>query len=113
MDVTGEKVVPLRCPDPDVVRASLQKLVDKGIKSLAVVFFSSYVYPDHERVVGDIAKSMGCFAEISLSHEVMSMVKPVPCGHTACAAAYLTPKITEYLARGSTTASRPTSSWTS
>ena len=49
-------------------------------------------------MVGEIAKSMGCFSEISLSHEVMSMVKMVPRGHTACAAAYLTPKITEYLA---------------
>ena len=49
-------------------------------------------------MVGEIAKSMNCFTEISLSHEVMSMVKLVPRGHTACAAAYLTPKITEYLA---------------
>ena len=67
--MTGKKVVPLRRPDPDAVQASLQKLADKSIKSLAVIFFHSYVYPDHERVVGDIAKSMGCFAEISLSHE--------------------------------------------
>jgi len=40
---------------------------------------------------------MGCFDEISLSSEVMAMVKMVPRGHTACAAAYLTPKITSYL----------------
>lgn len=73
-------------------------LADKGIKSLAIVFLHSYVYPEHEKMVGEIAKSMGCFSEISLSHEVMSMVKLVPRGHTACAAAYLTPKITEYLA---------------
>jgi 5-oxoprolinase (ATP-hydrolysing) len=73
-------------------------LADKGIKSLAVVFLHSYVYPEHEKLVGEIAKSMNCFSEISLSHEVMSMVKLVPRGHTACAAAYLTPKITEYLA---------------
>mmetsp|Transcript_13895 Transcript_13895/g.25374 ORF Transcript_13895/g.25374 Transcript_13895/m.25374 type:complete len:1378 (-) Transcript_13895:162-4295(-) len=96
--VTGEKVIPLRCPDADEIRASLQKLADKGIQSIAVVFLHSYVYPEHETMVGDIAKSMGCFSEISLSHEVMSMVKLVPRGHTACAAAYLTPKITEYLA---------------
>ncbi|KAL7541994.1 hypothetical protein ACHAXR_011416, partial [Thalassiosira sp. AJA248-18] len=96
--ITGEKVIPLRTPDADDIRASLQKLADKGIQSLAIVFLHSYVYPEHEKLVGDIAKSMGCFSEISLSHEVMAMVKLVPRGHTACAAAYLTPKITEYLA---------------
>jgi len=96
--ITGEKIIPLRTPDANAVRASLQILADKGIKSLAIVFLHSYVYPEHEKMVGDIAKSMNCFSEISLSHEVMSMVKLVPRGHTACAAAYLTPKITEYLA---------------
>ena len=96
--ITGEKVIPIRTPDADAVRTSLRTLADKGIKSLAVVFLHSYVYPEHETMVGEIAKSMNCFSEISLSHEVMSMVKLVPRGHTACAAAYLTPKITEYLA---------------
>lgn len=96
--VTGEMVIPLRIPNANDVRASLQTLADKGIRSLAIVFLHSYVYPEHEKFVGEIAKSMGCFTEISLSHEVMSMVKLVPRGHTACAAAYLTPKITEYLA---------------
>ena len=95
--VTGEKIISLRAPDADAIRASLQKLADKGIRSLAIVFLHSYVYPEHEKMVGDIAKSMGFFSEISLSHEVMSMVKMVPRGHTACAAAYLTPKIKEYL----------------
>jgi len=96
--VTGEKVIPIQTPDPNAVRASLQMLADRGIKSLAIVFLHSYVYPEHEKMVGEIAKSMNCFTEISLSHEVMSMVKLVPRGHTASAAAYLTPKITEYLA---------------
>ncbi|KAL9190728.1 hypothetical protein ACHAXT_000434 [Thalassiosira profunda] len=96
--ITGEKVIPLQAPDADAVRVSLQQLAEQGIQSLAVVFLHAYVYPEHEKLVGEIAKSMGCFTEISLSHEVMSMVKMVPRGHTACAAAYLTPKITEYLA---------------
>lgn len=96
--LTGEIVIPLRIPDADKIREDLQELADKGIKSLAIVFLHAYIYPEHERIVGDVAKSMGCFTEISLSHEVMSMVKLVPRGHTACAAAYLTPKISEYLA---------------
>ena len=95
---TGEIVIPLRIPDTHKIRQDLQELADKGIKSLAIVFLHAYVYPEHERIVGDVARSMNCFTEISLSHEVMSMVKLVPRGHTACAAAYLTPKISEYLA---------------
>jgi len=96
--VTGEKVIPLQAPDVDAVRASLQKLADKGIQSVAIVFIHSYVFPEHEKIVAAVAKSMACFTEISMSHEVMAMVKMVPRGQTACAAAYLTPKITEYLA---------------
>lgn len=96
--VTGEKVMPLRRPDPDAIRSSLQQLADKAIRSFVIGFLHSYVFPDQERMVGDIAKSMGYFSETSLSHEVISMVKLVPRGHTACAAAYLTPKITKYLA---------------
>eukprot|EP00804_Cyclotella_cryptica_P010638 CCRYP_005455-RA/>CCRYP_005455-RA protein AED:0.11 eAED:0.12 QI:0/0/0/1/0.66/0.57/7/0/945 len=48
-------------------------------------------------MVGRIAHEMGCFHEIALSHQVMSMVKMVPRGHTACALGYLTPKIRQYL----------------
>ena len=95
--ITGEQIIELQKPDPEAVRASLQTLADKGIKSLAVVFLHAYVYPEHELLVGDIAKQMNCFTEISLSHQVMSMVKIVPRGHTACASAYLTPKIRDYL----------------
>jgi 5-oxoprolinase (ATP-hydrolysing) len=95
--ITGEEVIELISPDPTVVRASLQSLADKGIQSLAVVFLHSYVYPQHELIVGRIAEEMNCFTEIALSHKVMAMVKMVPRGHTACASAYLTPKIRQYL----------------
>ncbi len=95
--MTGEKVMSLHRPDPDAVRVSLQKLANKGIKSLAVVFFHSYayVYPGHERVVEDIAKYMGCFAEISLSHEVRGVVRVVRCGNSASTTVYLTRQSTE------------------
>eukprot|EP00956_Cyclotella_meneghiniana_P022660 scaffold43116_cov41-Cyclotella_meneghiniana.AAC.1 len=96
--ITGEEVIELATPDPEAVRTSLQSLADKGIKSLAVVFLHSYVYPEHELIVGRIAQEMNVFTEIALSHKVMAMVKMVPRGHTACASAYLTPKIQQYLA---------------
>ena len=54
--------------------------------------------PEHEILIGDLAASMQCFSQISLSHQTMPMVKLVSRGHTTSAAAYLTPKITTYLA---------------
>lgn len=42
--------------------------------------------------MGEAAKALG-FSQVSLSNEVMQMVKMVPRGFTATADAYLTPKI--------------------
>lgn len=53
-------------------------------------------YVEHELTVGRIAKEVG-FEHVSLSHEVMPMVKIVPRGFTACADAYLTPHIKKYV----------------
>lgn len=55
-----------------------------------------YSYVEHELTVGRIAKEVG-FEHVSLSHEVMPMVKIVPRGFTACADAYLTPHIKKYV----------------
>uniref|UniRef100_A0AAQ5YX05 5-oxoprolinase, ATP-hydrolysing n=1 Tax=Amphiprion ocellaris TaxID=80972 RepID=A0AAQ5YX05_AMPOC len=50
----------------------------------------------HERAVGSLALRLG-FTQVSLSSEVMPMVRAVPRGYTVCADAYLTPKIRQYL----------------
>jgi 5-oxoprolinase (ATP-hydrolysing) len=96
--ITGEKVLIEQVPDMKVVKQELERLRDAGITSLAVALMHAYTFSDHEKMIGDLAKSMNCFEQISLSHETMPMIKLVPRGHTTCAAAYLTPKITTYLA---------------
>lgn len=96
--ITGEDVQILQKPDLDQVRQQLESLRDAGITALAVCLLHAYVYPEHEKLIGEVAASMGCFSQISLSHAVMPMVKLVSRGHTTSAAAYLTPKITTYLA---------------
>ncbi|XP_053402483.1 5-oxoprolinase-like [Mercenaria mercenaria] len=78
------------------LREDLQKLLNKGITSLAVVLMHSYIYDAHERKVGAIAREMG-FTQVSLSSVVMPMVRIVPRGYTACADAYLTPHIKKYI----------------
>lgn len=96
--VTKEKVLIEKAPDLDVIKQELERLRDAGITALAIAFQHAYTYGEHEKMVGSLAASMDCFEQISLSHVVMPMVKLVPRGHTTCAAAYLTPKITSYLA---------------
>ncbi|QLL32484.1 hypothetical protein HG536_0C06540 [Torulaspora globosa] len=93
---SGEVVRVLKVPDVNEVRSSLQLIYDSGIRSLAVAFLHSYTYPQHERLVGDIAKEIG-FQHISLSSEVSPMIKYLPRAHSAVADAYLTPVIKKYL----------------
>ncbi|CAH1778849.1 unnamed protein product [Owenia fusiformis] len=78
------------------LKADLQGILDKGIRSLAVVLMHSYTYDAHERAIRDLAEKMG-FTQVSLSSEVMPMVRIVPRGFTACADAYLTPCIKRYV----------------
>lgn len=58
--------------------------------------FYSYTFAEHERRVGQLAEEMG-FTHVSLSSEVMPMVKAVPRGFTTAADAYLTPVIKRYV----------------
>ncbi|VDM45575.1 unnamed protein product [Toxocara canis] len=91
-----EEVFVEKAVDEGLVKQQLKWIYDKGIRSLAVVFLHSYKYPNHEKQVGEIAAKMG-FSNISLSSDVMPMIKIVPRGYTACADAYLTPKIRDYI----------------
>lgn len=63
------------------LKKDLQSLLSEGIKSLAVVLLHSYTFNDHEKEVGQLAKEMG-FTHVSLSSEVMPMVRIVPRGYT-------------------------------
>lgn len=56
----------------------------------------SYTFPKHEERVGKLAREMG-FKHVSMSSEVMPMVKAVPRGFTTAADAYLTPVIARYV----------------
>lgn len=96
--LTGEEIQVLQEPNLDSIKVELEKLRDQGVTALAICLMHAYTYDAHEQAIGKLAESMGCFSQISLSSEVMPMVKLVSRGHTCSAAAYLTPKITTYLA---------------
>lgn len=94
--LSGEAVRILARPDEENIRKDLQKLYDDGFKSIAVCLMHSYTFPDHEKLVGKLAGEIG-FTHISLSSQLMPMIKLVPRATSATADAYLTPEIRRYI----------------
>ncbi len=94
--VTGEEFIVLQPPELSGLQAALQQAREAGIEAVAVVLLHAYAFPDHEQQVGALARELG-FTQVSLSHEVMPMVKMVPRGDTTMVDAYLTPHIQRYL----------------
>ncbi|KAI0319708.1 5-oxoprolinase [Amylostereum chailletii] len=94
--ISGEAVRILKRLDDFDVRQDLQKLFDKGYRSIAVVLAHSYTYPEHELQLGKIARDVG-FTHISLSSQLLPMIKMVPRGVSSTADAYLTPILRAYL----------------
>jgi len=93
---TGERFEILKKPNLRELRIQLKNIYKKGFRAIAVVFLHSYAFKEHECQVGEIARDIG-FDQISLSNEVMPMVKMVARGDTTTVDAYLTPHIQNYL----------------
>ncbi|OQV01003.1 Hydantoinase/oxoprolinase domain-containing protein [Cladophialophora immunda] len=94
--LSGEAVRILRRPEEDKIKQQLKELFDQGFRSIAVCLMHGYTFPDHEALVGKLARDTG-FEHVSLSHELMPMIKLVPRATSACADAYLTPAIRKYI----------------
>lgn len=93
--LTGEVVRILKTPDMTKVVGSLGQLWQQGYRSLSVVFLHSYLYPQHERLVGEAARKMGF--QVVESSSLQPMIKAVPRGMSATADAYLAPVIKSYI----------------
>eukprot|EP00742_Colponemidia_sp_Colp-10_P008402 GILJ01009100.1.p1 GENE.GILJ01009100.1~~GILJ01009100.1.p1 ORF type:complete len:1330 (+),score=217.58 GILJ01009100.1:312-3992(+) len=94
--ITGDWIEILREPNRDELLRDLTRVYESGIRSIAVALMHSYTYREHELLVGSLASSVG-FTHVSLSCELIPMVKIVPRGYTACSDAYLTPTIKRYI----------------
>ncbi len=94
--VTGEQFLILEKPDYALLEPQLQQMLAVGITSLAVVFMHAYACPQHEQEVGRLASNLG-FTQVSLSSQVMPMIKLVPRGDTTLVDSYLTPQIQAYI----------------
>ncbi|KAH7149455.1 Hydantoinase B/oxoprolinase-domain-containing protein [Dactylonectria estremocensis] len=94
--MSGETVRILKRAEEEDIRAKLKEVYESGIRSIAVCLMHGYTFPDHEALIGRVAKEIG-FHHISLSHELMPMIKLVSRATSVCADAYLTPAIRKYI----------------
>ncbi len=89
----GEVVTKL---NEEEVRNSLIKAKSDGINSIAIAFMHSYINPDHENKIEQIAKEEN-FNQISVSHKVSPLIKLVGRGDTTVVDAYLSPILRRYV----------------
>jgi len=85
-------------PDLEIVRAALARARAGGFNAAAIVFMHAYRYPQHERLVAEVARAAG-FAQVSVSHECSPLIKLVGRGDTTVVDAYLSPILQRYVAR--------------
>ena len=95
MDAAGNELTP---PDLAEVEHALRDAHTEGCDSVAICLLHGYRNPAHERQIGALAADLG-FAHISMSHEVISLMKLVGRASTTVADAYLTPVLRDYVNR--------------
>lgn len=87
----------IRALDRDQVRQAVRQLLRAGVRSIAVCFLHSYLYPDHERQVRDIALEEDPELLISLSHEIVPEFREFERLSTTVINAYLQPRLKDYV----------------
>ncbi|WP_126387642.1 hydantoinase B/oxoprolinase family protein [Pseudanabaena sp. ABRG5-3] len=94
----GEVLVSL---NENLAIEELQKAHDLGIRACAIALMHSYRYPHHEQRLAELVKQIG-FTQVSVSHEISSLIKFVTRGDTTVVDAYLSPILKRYVDRVST-----------
>lgn len=84
--------------DRQATKDALQQAYDAGIRGVAIAFLHGYLNPRHEKIAAQIAAEIG-FQQISVSHEVSSLIKLVSRGDTTVVDAYLSPILRRYVAQ--------------
>ena len=80
----------------EAISVAMQRCLVQGITSVAICLVHGYRYPNHENQIAAIAKSAG-LSQVSVSHDVESLIKFVSRAETTLADAYLTPVLNNYI----------------
>ncbi|OYX35307.1 MAG: 5-oxoprolinase [Caulobacterales bacterium 32-69-10] len=86
----------LRPLDLERARADLSRAHAEGLRAVAIVLMHGYRYPAHEQALAALARAIG-FTQVSVGHEVSSLIKLVGRGDTTVADAYLSPGLRRYV----------------
>ena len=93
VDASGRVLEPL---DEKSLRGKLVDVFERGTRSVAIVFMHGYRFPDHENRAAKLAREIG-FTQVSVSHEVIPLMKLVSRGDTTVVDAYLSPLLHRYV----------------
>lgn len=85
---SGEVIRIIEKLDIAKTRVELENLKAEGYNSLAVCLLHSYIFPDHERKIAEMAKEVG-FEFVSISSDLSKQIKFLNRSNSACADAYL------------------------
>ncbi len=67
-----------------------------GMRACAIVLMHAYRYPEHEKRLAALARTIG-YTQVSVSHEVSPLMKLVSRGDTTVVDAYLSPILRRYV----------------
>ncbi len=79
-------------------RSALAQARVDGIESVAIALMHAYQFPAHERALRELARRSG-YSQISVSHEVSSLIKLVGRSDTTVVDAYLSPILRRYVSQ--------------
>ena len=96
VDVRGEIRIPL---DEAALRGVARTLKEDRVESVAVSFLFSYLNPAHERRAGEILREELPGVPVSLSHEILPVIREYERTSTTVINAYIQPRIATYLER--------------
>ncbi|MFN0073422.1 MAG: hydantoinase/oxoprolinase family protein [Chloroflexota bacterium] len=94
VDFHGEVVTPI---DRQTTRLEVQRLLNAGVESFAVCLIFAFMNPTHEQAVRDIILELQPEARVSLSSEVLPMIREWFRLSTTQVNAYVAPRLHRYL----------------
>ena len=94
LDYEGNVVTPL---DEEMIRTAARKLVRKGVEAIAICFLFSFVNPAHEQRAAEILAEEAPNCRISVSSDVLPVIREYPRLSTTVIDAYVGPRIANYL----------------
>jgi N-methylhydantoinase A len=94
LDYEGRVLIPL---DEEALRASARKLARKGVEAIAICFLFSFVNPAHEKRAAEIVAQEAPNCRISVSSEVLPVIREYPRLSTTVVDAYVGLRVANYL----------------